>query len=162
MSEEAWLNAKAKRNQPNPITLHREKVQNVQKYWDILTMAQNSKFGPHFGRFLQLFWGYTPLGGKWIQNILAKKILSNGPYTIGNQIRWVPQQMMTKRGEWDTLGGHLCPPFGKSRLRPPYGQNWALTLLAFKKNMSKDPFKPTIFVLGGLRKFYIRGATPWS
>ena len=41
-----------KMNHLNPTTLLWENVQNVPKYRDILTLAQNSKIGPHFGRFL--------------------------------------------------------------------------------------------------------------
>ena len=42
-----------KRNQLNLITWPRENILNVQKYWDIFTMSQNSKFGQHFGHFLR-------------------------------------------------------------------------------------------------------------
>ena len=38
------------------MTLPGENIQNVQKYWYILTLAQNIKIGPHFGRFLEAGW----------------------------------------------------------------------------------------------------------
>jgi hypothetical protein len=42
-----------KRNRFDPITLPGENVQNVQKYWDILTFAQNIEIRPHFEVFLK-------------------------------------------------------------------------------------------------------------
>jgi hypothetical protein len=45
-----------KRNQLNPITPPKENVRNVHKYWNILTLAQNSKIGPHIVHFLLAGW----------------------------------------------------------------------------------------------------------
>ena len=45
-----------KRNELNPITPPRENVRNVYKYWDILTLAQNSKIGPRIVHFLLAGW----------------------------------------------------------------------------------------------------------
>ena len=46
---------------------------------------------------------FTPLEGGCKIFYGGKKTLPDGPYTIGNQIRWVQKYIMTQRGEWDTL-----------------------------------------------------------
>jgi hypothetical protein len=50
-----------------------------------------------------LFWCNTPLGGTCIKTFRQKKYFPNGPYTIGNHIRWVRKKFKTQSREWDTL-----------------------------------------------------------
>jgi hypothetical protein len=42
---------------------------------------------------------YSPWGDMKKKKIRQKKYFSNGPYNIGNQIRWVRKKIMTHRGE---------------------------------------------------------------
>ena len=58
-------------------------------------ILETKKFG--------LFLRYTPFEGTWKKIFRQKKYFPNWPYNIGNQIRWVRINFMTKRGEWDTL-----------------------------------------------------------
>ena len=111
-------------------------------------ILETKKFG--------LFLRYTPFEGTWKKIFRQKKYFPNWPYNIGNQIRWVRINFMTKRGEWDTLGWHMCWRYklsGRLSMHTPWSQDphrhhSYLVLYPHSLNISTPSSTPPTLLIG--------------